>query len=139
MTKHIVFRIVAGLVLLAVLASIAFFAFNAGVARGAASDVQLPAVPAEGLAYPHHLGIPFFGFGCLAPLAVLFLVCLAFASMRHMIWGPRWGWRHMGHHGPMGRGPWGEKGPGECVPPMFDEWHRRAHEKPEEPAEKKAE
>jgi hypothetical protein len=41
-----------------------------------------------------------------------------------MLWGPRHGWRHM-HHGS-----WGENGEG--VPPMFNDWHRRAHEKPSE-------
>jgi hypothetical protein len=136
MTKHIVFRILAGLVLLAAIAGIAFFAFNAGVVHGTALNVQAPAavqpekVPGAypyGYGMPFHHPFPFFGFGCFGLLIPLFLLFLAFAAMRHMIWGPRWG-HHM--HG-MHHGPWGDKGPwDEGVPPMFAEWHRRAHETP---------
>jgi hypothetical protein len=134
MTKHIVLRILAGLVLLAAIAGIGFFAYQAGLAH--ATTVDLTTVPSDRLPYPvygwHFM--PFYGLGCLAPLAVLFLVFLAFGMLRRMIWGPRWGWRHMGQNGHR-HGPWGEG-----VPPMFSEWHRRAHEgKPEEsaPADKK--
>ena len=141
MFKNVVFRIVAGLVLLAAIAGIAFFAFNAGMARGAALDIQMPA---SGQPLPYYYGMsfgyphPFFGFGCFAPLIGLFLVFLAFGALRRMVWGPRWGWRHM-HHG---RGPWGEKGPdGDFVPPMFAEMHRRMHaaenEKPADQAAQK--
>ena len=142
--KHIVFRIVAGLVLLAAITGIAFFAYNAGVIHGAALDlkpliaqaqsqppVPMPIYGAQGMMF-HHM--PFFGFGCFGILIPLFLLFLAFAAMRHLIWGPGFGWRHRMHmHGMHGH--WGEKGPwGEGVPPMFDEWHRRAHADP--PAEK---
>jgi hypothetical protein len=128
MVKHIVFRIVAGLVLLAAIAGIAFLAYQAGVTQGTAATVQLP-VTENGLPFYPHYGMwhPFFGV-----LFAFFLLALAFGALRRMIWGPRWGWRHM-HHGPMGHGPWDEG-----VPPMFAEWHRQAHEKPEEPASKKA-
>ncbi len=133
MTKHIVFRIVAGLVLLAAIAGLGFFAYQAGVAHGVAANIQVPAVETAGLPYPfygmpygmpygHFMGFP--GFGLFALLIPLFLLCLAFSAMRRMIWGPRWGMRHMGH-GPMGHGPCGEG-----VHPMFAEMHRRAHEQP---------
>jgi hypothetical protein len=128
-TRNIIFRIIAGLLLIAALAGIGFFAYQAGVTHAAAANVQLPAVETAVAPYPHFMH-PFFGFGCFIPLVILFLVCLAFGSMRRMVWGPRWGWRRM--HGPMhgpmgsedckGRGPWGEG-----VPPFFAEWHRRAH------------
>jgi hypothetical protein len=36
----------------------------------------------------------------------------------------------MGHHGPWRRD-WGERG----VPPMFDEWHKKAHRGPGEDGE----
>jgi hypothetical protein len=69
----------------------------------------------------HHV-MPFFGcFGILIPL---FLFFLAFAAMRHLFWGPGFGWRHHMHM----HGRWGDKSRwGEDVPPMFAEWHRRAH------------
>jgi len=133
MFKNVVFRIVAGFVLLAAIAGIAFFAFNAGMARGVALDLQLPAaqaapaggqpVPFYGYGMPFFHPMPFFGFGCFGVLIPLFLLFLAFGAARRMLWGPRWGWHHM--H----RGPWGEKGPGspDFVPPMFAEWHKRAH------------
>jgi hypothetical protein len=105
--------------------------------RGAALDLQLPAAQAGGQVVPfygygmpfHHL--PFFGFGCFGILIPLFLLFLAFGATRRMLWGPRWGWHHL--H----RGPWGEKSPGspDFVPPMFAEWHKRAHG--EAPAEEK--
>jgi hypothetical protein len=133
MTKHIVFRIVAGLVLLAALAGIAFFAYNAGVMHGAALDVKTITTPAEGQPFPfyghgmmfHHT-FPLFGFGCFGILIPIFLLFLAFAAMRHLLWGPRWGggWGHH-RHGMHGR--WGDN---EGVPPMFAEWHKRAHGEP---------
>jgi hypothetical protein len=64
---------------------------------------------------------PFGFFGFLFPLAFLFL---AFAALRFLFGRRRWGWRRgwVGHeYGPGGTG----------VPPMFEEWHRRAHERTE--------
>jgi len=129
-------RIVSALVLLAALAGIGFFAFQAGVARGSPITIEAPsgdgnAVPAP---YPYYgYGMPFhrphgfgFGFGCFGPLLALFLLFMAF---RFLFWGPRWGW---GHHGPWRRN-WGDGG----VPPMFEEWHKRAHREAEQPEEKK--
>ncbi len=132
--KHIVFRIISGLVLLAAIAGIAFFAYNAGVAHGTTLNIQQDAPSgaqvyppfAYGMRYGHPF--PFFGLGCFAPLIGLFLLFLAFGAFRRMIWGPRWGMHRMHMHG---HGPWGEHG----VHPMFAEMHRRAHEA--EAAEKK--
>jgi hypothetical protein len=79
----------------------------------------------------HHA--PFFGcFGLLIPLFFLFLAVKAF---RFMFWGPRWAHHMHGHHGPW-RNHW-ENG----VPPMFEEWHKRAHgeKTAEEPANDKKE
>ncbi|MCX6078921.1 MAG: hypothetical protein NTW32_05250 [Chloroflexi bacterium] len=132
MFKHIGFRILAAIVLLAAIFGIAAFAFNAGVARGTVLNLPAPApgqiVPnyAYGLPYMHHM--PFFGLGFLGLLLPLFLVFLAFGAARRMLWGPRFGWRHMHHMQNMQSGACGEKGPAEgFVPPMFAEWHRRAH------------
>ena len=63
----------------------------------------------------------------------LFLVFLAFGAARRMFWGPRFGWRHMHMH----HGPWSENRPSgpDFVPPMFAEWHKRAHAGGEKPTE----
>ena len=121
-------RIVAILVLIAAVAGVAFFAFQAGVAQGSPITLQSPSGETAPLPYPYYgYGRPFFhpfgfGFGCFGPLLAFFLIFFAF---RFLFWGSRWGWRHHQH------GPWGrhwENG----VPPMFDEWHKRAHGEPTE-------
>ena len=138
MFKNVGFRILAALVLLAAIAGIASFAFNAGMARGAALNLQVPATAGQPIPYyaygmPFMHPFPFFGLGFLGLLIPIFLLFLAFGAARRMIWGPRWGGHHM-HHGP-----WGDKtSDGEFVPPMFDEWHRRAHNTPGKPADSDA-
>jgi hypothetical protein len=125
--KSITFRVFAGLVLLAAIVGIGFFAYNAGVAHG--TVVNLPAsgttntqpYPYFGHPWPFWGPLPFFGFGCFGPLLALFLVFLAFGAFRRLLWGPRWGWHHMYRHHWMGEE--GEEG----LPPFFGEWHRRAH------------
>ena len=149
MNKHILFRILAGLVILAAIAGIAVFAFQMGMARGAV--LNLPAgsnaAPQLGPGLEHGFGrgfggMPFRGhmgffnpFGFLKCLIPLFLLFLVFAFFRRMMWG-----RHMmGGHGPWGdhgHGPWGHHTEGEGVPSRFEEWHRRSHEKSaEKPAD----
>ncbi len=132
MTRHIVFRIIAGIVLLAAIAGIAFFAYQAGAAQGTAANVQAPAGSTGVPGYPYYWPFfwhPFFGFGIFGLFIGLFLLFLAFGAMRRLIWGPRWGWHHMGR-GYMHRGEWEQS-----VPPMFKEWHDRLHGNP--PEEKK--
>jgi hypothetical protein len=130
-------RILSAIILVAAIAGIGFFAFRAGVAQGSPVTIQAPSGQSQTvpMPYPYYgYGMPFhpwgfgFGFGCFGPLLVLFLVFLAFRAFRFAFWGPRWGW---GHHHMHGRGPWGrnwENG----VPPMFDEWHKKAHGEPTE-------
>ena len=140
MNEKIGLRIVSALVLIAALAGIAVFAFQAGVAKGSPITIEAPSgqtAPVPNPYYGYGYGMPFhgphfgfgYGFGCFGPLLALFLVFIALKSFRLLFWGPRWG--HMGHH----RGPWGrhwENG----VPPMFDEWHKKMHgEQPEEKKE----
>lgn len=126
MVKNIVFRVIAGVILLAAIAGIAFFAYQAGVTHGVGANIQFPAGGATAYPYPFY-AMPFGyfwwfpGFGIFACLIPIFLFFLAFGVMRILIWGPRRGWRHM-HSGTMENGPWGKD-----VPAMFKEWHRRAH------------
>ena len=104
------------LVLVAVLGAVAIGtnAYHAGIARGLEESGKLPAPGAGAPPYPYygpywHHG---FGFGFLFPLLFLFLI---FSVFKGLFWGRHWG----GH-----RGSWRTAG----VPPMFEEWHRRAHE-----------
>jgi hypothetical protein len=131
----IVFRVIAALLFLALIAAGGFFAYRAGVAEGISQAPQvaeaiqqsaqngqgLPVPPMYGYGYGygyhrHHFG--FFPFGILGALFFLFLF---FGFMRLLFFGRM---HHYGHH--HGHGPWGrhwENG----VPPMFNEWHKRAH------------
>ncbi len=118
-------RIVSGLVLIAAIAGIAFFAFQAGVAQGSPVTIEAPSGETVLAPYPNYdYGMPFhhrhfgFGFGCLGLLIPLILFFLAIKAFRFMLWGSRWG-HHM--HGHTGRH-WEGGAPG-----MFDDWHKRAH------------
>lgn len=122
MNGKIGLRIVSALVLVAAIAGITFFAFQAGVAQGSPITIEAPAAQTAPMPYPHY-GYGFhrpFGFGFLGLLFWLFLFFIALRAFRFLLWGPRWG--RMGHHGPWRHG-WGENG----VPPMFEAWHKRAH------------
>jgi hypothetical protein len=116
MDRRIVLGIV--LVLVAVVGAVAIGtnAYHAGIARGLEESGKLPAPGAGAPGYygPYwHHG---FGFGFLFPLLFLFLIFGLFRG-RHC------GGRH---------GSWKTAG----VPPMFEEWHRRAHEAPKDSPQK---
>ena len=125
MNGKIGLRIVSALVLIAAVAGIAFFAFQAGIAQGSPVTIQAPSgqtAPAPNPYYGYGWGMPFhrpfgMGFGFLGCLFPLFLFFIVFGAFRFLFWGPRWG-HHMGH--------WGRRWEGGA-PPMFDEWHKRAH------------
>jgi len=133
MNDKIGLRIISALVLIAAIAGIGFFAFRAGVAQGSPITLQAPSGETAPAPYPYYgFGMPYhgpfgfgFGFGCFGPLLALFLLFVALRSFRFLFWGHRFGWGHHRH------GPWGmrwENG----VPPMFEEWHKRAHGEPTE-------
>ena len=120
-------RIISALVLVAAIAGVAIFAFQAGVAKGSPVTIEAPA--GQPAPYPYY-GMPFyhpwgwgFGFGFLGFLIPIFLFFLALRALRFLFWGPGWRWGY--HH----RGPWG-RGWENGVPPMFEEWHKRAHNVP---------
>jgi hypothetical protein len=132
MNRRVVLGIFVVLLLVIVAVGAGGVAYRIGIAQGLAANPQLVApqgnggVPVAPFYYgaPGFYGRPFgfggFGFlGCLFPLLGIFLL---FGLMRAIFWGGRgWGGRRgWGGHG------WG--GPeGQGVPPMFDEWHKRAH------------
>ena len=105
--------------LIAIVVGIA--AYNLGFSHGIAQ--QLPAAAAGAVAYPWPYRPWGFGFGFLFPLLFLFLL------FRVLLWRGPWrgGWHGGGYYG-RGCYPGGPAG----VPPMFDEWHRRAHERDKE-------
>jgi len=131
--NNIALRIVSALVLIAAIAGIGFFAYQAGIAHGSPITVQAPNGQTAPAPYPYYgYGMPWhafpffgFGFGCFGPLIALFLLFIALRAFRFLFWGPRWGWGHH-MHGPWRHG-WGEEG----VPPMFKEMHDRMHGKAE--------
>ena len=105
------------LVVIAIVAGIGVYVYNVGIAQGVA---QSSASRGDGVVAAPYYGGPFFfpgfGFGlffCLPFLLLWFLFPL-------FGWR-RWGWARQREH-------WG-KG----APPMFEEWHRRAHEPQPEP------
>jgi hypothetical protein len=124
MNGNIGLRLISALVLIAAIAGIAFFAFQAGVAQGSPVTIEAPSGQAVPAPYPYYgYGMPFhrpWGFGFFGFLFTFFLIFLAFRALRFLFWGPRWGW------GPHHYGPWGRRWE-NGMPPMFEEWHKRAH------------
>ena len=117
MNGRIAVRVLLAVILIVVVAGLGFYAYNIGLGQGLAESGKIVAPDgAAPLAYSPWFHRPFFGFGifsCLAPLLFLFL----FFGLLRVIFGhgPR-GWGR--HHGP-----WSKD-----VPPMFEAWHRKAHE-----------
>ncbi len=122
MGQRVIVSVLLVLVLVVGGVALARSAYQAGLARGLADSGQV-APPGQGepgpRPYPYYdpyyghgpwgFGFGFFGF--LFPLLFFFLI---FALLRGLFWRGGGG----GPHGYWGRG----------VPPMFEEWHRRAHE-----------
>ena len=133
MNRRVLLAIFVVVLLVVVAVGAGAFAYRIGISQGLAANPQLVApqgsggVPVAPYYYgmPGFYGRPFgwggFGFlGCLFPLLGIFLF---FALLRAIFWGGRWGGRRgWGGHG------WQAYGPeGQDVPPMFSEWHKRAH------------
>ena len=109
------FRLLLGIALVGALAVVGVYTYNLGLAHGIAESGQLVAAPGSGapvVIWPWPWG---FGFGFFP----FFFVLLCFFLLRRAFWGgPRWGWHHYR----------------DGVPPRFEEWHRRAHERDASPA-----
>ena len=146
----IVLRVIALVLLVGLVAGGLFMAFRAGEVQGIAkspavataivqfaeSGQPVPVPPmmygrGYGYGYPmygHH-GF-FFPFGAIC--GSIFFLFLIFGLMKMVFFG---GMRHRGWEGHK-HGPWGrhwENG----VPPMFEEWHKHAHEEKKEDKSKK--
>ena len=148
-----VFRIIGAVIVLGLIAVGGFMAFKAGEANGIA---QAPAVataiskaaengqPANvppmmyghgygfGYGHPMMYGRHHFGFFSGAFCFGILFLFLLLGALRMMFFGRM----HMMHHhgGGHWRGPWGRHWE-DGVPPMFNEWHKRAHG--EQPADEK--
>jgi hypothetical protein len=132
----IVLRVLGTLLFIGLIAGGGLMAYRAGVADGVAQAPQvaeaiqqsaengqgIPYAPMYGHGYGfhhrHHFG--FFPFGILGAIFLLFLF---FGFMRMIFFGRM-------HYGGHRHGPWGRHWE-EGVPPMFSEWHKRAHKVPE--------
>jgi hypothetical protein len=136
-----IWRVVLGLVLVALLVGVGVQLYEVGMAHGMAQVAQTapvqpgvtqPGVVPPGVApYPYygygpgfrHWGFGFGFLGLLFPLLVFFLI---FALIRGLFWRGHYGWGGRG-------GDWSGR-----VPPMFEDWHRRAHEGQQEPRQGEA-
>src|SRR5262245_2067695 len=119
--RQLVRAMVFGVLFLTAAATIGIAAYNAGVAHGIAESGRMIAAPPVGtpvFIWPRPWGFGFFPF---FPLLFLFLF---FSVVRGLLWrGPwhrRWAYRYEG------------------VPPMFEEWHRRAHSRTADPGSRTA-
>ncbi|GAB1471284.1 hypothetical protein MASR2M66_21620 [Chloroflexota bacterium] len=146
--RALVFLLVSGLIL----GGAGMLGYRAGITRGIAQAPQVAAAieksaengqvvpPMYGHGYGYGYGYPqgMYGFGYPhhfnpfgAICGSILLIFLLFGFMKMFVFrGMRHSWRH--------HGPWKKDWEGGA-PPMFDEWHKRAHgEKPAETdAEKK--
>ncbi len=102
------FNWLIGVVVLTVLAMVGVYAYNLGLTHGLAESGRIAAGQGTPIVvWPRPWG---FGFFPIFPLLVL---VFWFVVLRGCLWGRhRW-------YGAYGR---------DGLPPMFDEWHRRAHE-----------
>lgn len=112
MGNKTVLWIVIGLLAIATMVGIGYYAYNAGVAHAIAESSRAAAGGAAPVAVWPRWG---FGFGFFPFFPIFFFILLWVVLLRGLLWrGRRWG-------GGCGYGY------GSGVPPQFEEWHRRAH------------
>jgi hypothetical protein len=113
-------RALAGVLVAALVAAVVgVAAYDAGVSHGLAQQVAAAGNAPAAYPYPYHWHRP-WGFGIFFPLLFGFLL------LRLIFWGG-FGHRRWGGGAYCGTA-------GRDVPPAFEEWHRRAHERPRDPA-----
>ncbi len=123
MNRRIVVGILLAVILIAGAVGLGLTAYNYGVVRGLADSGRFIEEGGRGMPimpFMHYgWGLrPFgFGFGFLGFLIPLFFFFLLFWLIRGLFWRSWGGWGHRG---------WGGKWEGHA-PPMFEEWHKRAH------------
>ena len=103
------------LLVLAGAAAIGIGAYDAGLQHGALEAARTAALPPEGAPAPVYVLAGHAGYLPVFPLFLGFFLFVV--VLRGFLWR---GWR-----GGRGCGPRRHEG----VPPAFDEWHRRAHER----------
>jgi len=109
MRSRFAFRWLAGLVMIAAVASVGIYTYNLGLAHGIAESARTIAAPGTApvvVLWPRPWGFGFFPF-----FPFLFILFWFFVA-RGLFW--RGAWRRRMH----GEG---------AIPPQFEEWHRRAH------------
>jgi hypothetical protein len=103
------FWIAIGILVIATLAGVSTYSYNAGLAQGLAENGRAVGFVPR----PWGFGFGFFPF---FPFLFIFFWILV---LRGLFWrGGPWGYRRWYHDG---------------VPPAFDEWHRRAHARQDAP------
>lgn len=120
MNGRFVARVLVFFVLVVALVGLGIYVYQVGMAQGLAQADKVPAPSTVPIPTPYGVGPYFYrpwgwGFGCFGLLIPLLILLVIFSVIRTVLWGGhlrRRGWMMEGN-----------------VPPMFDEWHKKAHEK----------
>jgi hypothetical protein len=149
----LIFRVIGVLLLIGLMSAGGYMAYHAGIAQGVTQAPEVataiaqaaqngqgaPVPPMYGHGYEYGYGYPmyhhpfgFFPFGAIC--GSIFFLFLFFGLLKMIFF------RGMMHRGWDGHkhGPWGRHWEGG-VPPMFNDWHKRAHEAPAGGGEKPTE
>jgi len=128
MKRNTIFKIIAAVLLIGVIVGVGAFAYRAGMSQNLAIDPQ----QFDGGKFPMapHMVYGHRGFHPGGFLIPFFLILLVFGAIRTLFWGRPRRWHHMHAYRAMKGAGYGNCDRG--LPPMFDEWHRRAHEQESE-------
>ena len=142
--RNNIFRIIVGLVLVAVVITLGAFAYKSGVAYGLAQNVDAAALQ-EGI-NPAMRMVPFYGYGMpfhggfvfLRLIGGIFFFFLFIGLIRLLLFPRRHFARCGGMHGRR-HAYWGKGFDDKEVPPFVKEMHRKMHEEDQTPAKESAE